>query len=117
MRNRKTRVYVAGPYTKGDVAVNVREAVRVGDELLNAGFAPYVPHFTHFWHMLFPHPYEDWLDQDNQFLPCCDALLRIPGESGGADKEVELARTLGIPVFFYADHGISGIHRRYNRGR
>lgn len=94
------KVYVAGPYSKGDVAVNVREAIRVGDVLHTLGFVPYIPHFTHFWHMLFPKPYEQWLEYDNHWIPCCDALLRIPGDSGGADKEADLARSLGIPVFF-----------------
>lgn len=93
------RVYVAGPYTKGDVAVNVRRAYEMANRLADLGFAPFVPHATHFWHMLFPRPYEFWLDLDNQFLPCCAAVLRLPGESNGADNEVDLARELGIPVF------------------
>lgn len=96
---RTTRVYVAGPYTKGDVAVNVRAAFAAANQLADLGYAPFVPHGTHFWHMIFPRPYEFWLDLDNQFLPCCDALLRIPGESSGADKEAALAISLGIPVF------------------
>lgn len=29
----------------------------------------------------------------------CDAVLRIPGESKGADGDVELARSLGMPVY------------------
>ena len=94
------RVYVAGPYTNGDVAVNVRRAYETANRLADLGFAPFVPHATHFWHMLFPRPYEFWLDLDNQFLPCCAAVLRLPGESAGADKEVNLARETGIPVFF-----------------
>lgn len=93
------RIYVAGPYTKGDVAVNVRNAFAAADALADLGFAPFVPHGTHFWHMMFPRPYEFWLDLDNQFLPCCQGLLRLPGESSGADKEVKLAESLGIPVF------------------
>jgi len=95
----RAKVYVAGPYTKGDVAVNVRNAITAANELADLGFAPFVPHFTHFWHMLFPRPYEFWLDLDNQFLPCCDAVLRLPGESSGADKEVQLATSLGLPIF------------------
>ena len=95
----RARVYVAGPYTKGDVAVNVRNAYEAANKLANLGFAPFVPHATHFWHMMFPRPYAFWLDLDNQFLPFCEALLRLPGESSGADKEVELAKRLGIPVF------------------
>jgi hypothetical protein len=93
------RVYVAGPYTQGDVAVNVRKAYEAANELADLGFAPFVPHATHFWHMLFPRPYEFWLHLDNQFLSCCDAVLRLPGRSSGADKEVRLAKRLRIPVF------------------
>src|SRR5690348_6301118 len=95
----KARIYVAGPYTHGDVAVNVRNAYEMANRLADQGFAPFVPHGTHFWHMLFPRPYEFWLDLDNQFLPCCDAVLRLPGASNGADKEIMLAHNRGIPVF------------------
>lgn len=97
------RIYIAGPYTQGDVAVNVRNAYEAANHLANLGFAPFVPHATHFWHMLFPRPYEFWLELDNQFLPCCAGLLRLPGPSTGADKEVSLAQTLGIPVFTEID--------------
>lgn len=38
------RVYIAGPYTKGDVVENVRAAVFAGDEVFEAGHSPYVPH-------------------------------------------------------------------------
>jgi len=48
---------------------------------------------------MFQRPYEFWLELDNQFIPCCEAVLRLPGESNGADKEVALAKKLGIPVF------------------
>jgi hypothetical protein len=92
-------IYVAGPYTRGDVAVNVRNAFAAADRLYDLGFAPFVPHGTHFWHMLFPRPYEDWIALDNVFLPHCKGLLRLPGDSSGADGEVALARSLGIPVF------------------
>lgn len=95
----RAKVYIAGPYTKGDVAVNVHNAIHVANDLADLGFAPFVPHFTHFWHLLFPRAYEFWLDLDSQFLPHCDAVLRIPGVSSGADKEVTLALRLGIPVF------------------
>jgi hypothetical protein len=93
------RIYVAGPYTNGDVAVNVRNAYEAATRLADLGFAPFVPHATHFWHLLFPRPYEFWLELDNEFLPCCAAVLRLPGPSNGADKEVQLAERLGIPVF------------------
>lgn len=94
------KVYIAGPYTKGDMAMNVRAAIDAGNLLLNAGYAPYIPHLTHFVHMIHPHKYEEWLALDNEFLPVCNALLRLEGESSGADLEVALAQRIGVPVFF-----------------
>lgn len=107
----RAKIYVAGPYTKGDVEKNVRNAIKAANKLADLGFAPFVPHLTHFWHLQFPRSYDFWLDLDNQFLPHCDCLLRLPGESSGAEKEVALAERLGIPVFndiielsnFYSD--------------
>lgn len=93
------RVYVAGPYTKGDVAVNVRNAIEAASGLLDFGFAPYLPHLTHFWHLYSPRQYEDWMRLDLAFLPLCDAVLRLPGESAGADRETAEAERLGIPIF------------------
>ena len=49
--------------------------------------------------MLFPRPYAFWLKLDLEFLPCCDAVLRLEGESHGADGEVAHAKSIGIPVF------------------
>lgn len=108
----KCKIYVAGPYSRGDVTRNVRRAYEAANQLADLGFAPFVPHATHFWDLLFPRPYEFWLDLDNAFLPCCDAVLRLPGSSDGADKEVDLAKRLGIPVFndihSLASHFIEG---------
>jgi len=39
------------------------------------------------------------MELDKQFLPQCSAVLRLPGESAGADAEVEFAMALNIPVF------------------
>ncbi len=101
----KLRVYVAGPYTKPDPCANTHTAIAAGNALLDMGFAPYVPHLNLLWNTVTPRQEADWYDLDNQFLTCCDAVLRLPGESVGADAETELARSLGIPVF----SGIGGI--------
>ena len=100
MRCEPMLVYVAGPYTLGDVAVNVRAAIDAGNRIMDAGHIPFVPHLTHFWHIVHPRPYEDWLAYDNHFVPLCQALVRLPGDSKGADAEVALARGLLIPVFY-----------------
>lgn len=93
-------VYVAGPLSVGDTAANVRHALQDADFLLASGFHPYVPHLSHFWHLLFGHPYDVWMNLDRTWLSCCDALFRLPGESPGADVEVAEAEHLGIPVFY-----------------
>ena len=93
------KVYIAGPYTKDDVAQNVRKAVLAGDRLAQAGYVPFIPHLTHFWHLLCPHLWAFWMIQDMQWLEACDCVLRLPGESVGADREVERAQELGIPVY------------------
>lgn len=92
-------VYIAGPYTKGDVAVNVRNAMEATHQLMDAGHAPFCPHLTHYLHIHRPRPVEDWYKLDLAYLPACDALIRLPGESRGADNEVAAARDLGIPIF------------------
>lgn len=38
-----------------------------------------------------------------RLLKRCDAVLRLPGESRGADQDVAIARNRGIPVYFRLD--------------
>lgn len=94
------RVYVAGPYTKGDVAVNVKNGIQAGNRIIAAGHAPFVPHLSHFQHMESPQPYETWMAIDFAWVEACDVLWRIPGDSAGADREVAHAIKLGIPVVY-----------------
>lgn len=94
------RIYIAGPYTKGDVVQNVRAAIEAGDKVAAMGHIPFIPHLSHFWHMLFPHEYTFWLKQDLEWLKVCDAILRLPGDSNGADREVEEAINLKLRLFF-----------------
>lgn len=97
------RVYIAGPYTGGDTIVNVRNAVEAGDLVAKAGHSPFIPHLYHFWHFLLPGDYEQWMRLDFAWLEVCQALIRLPGESSGADREVEAAHRLGIAVYDSVD--------------
>ena len=100
MKERKW-VYVSGPYT-GDVVNNIRNAIIAGNELWKEGFFPYVPHVTDLWRVVSRNPYEfyaSWIEFDLQPLLKCEAVLRIPGISSGADKEERLALEHGIVVF------------------
>src|SRR6056297_3218373 len=94
------KIYIASPYTKGDTALNVKAQIDVADELIDLGFAPFCPLYSHFQHMIHPRPYEDWIRLDNVWVLACDAVLRLPGESLGADGEVDLAKANDIPVVY-----------------
>ena len=100
----RSRIYIAGPITLGDTQGNVQRAVAMGSLLLALGYAPFIPHLSHYmdpdatW-IKNPHRYEQWLALDRSFIAVCDALLRLPGESRGADREVAWAVEIGIPVF------------------
>jgi hypothetical protein len=97
------KIFIAGPYTLGDVAINVKKSMDMANELINLGFAPFCPLLTHFLHMNNPQPYEKWLAVDKSFLAVCDAVIRMKGDSKGADGEVELAKKLNIPVYYDLD--------------
>jgi hypothetical protein len=94
------KVYISGPYTKGDIDRNVGKAIFYGDWIASCGHTVYIPHLSHFWDKLYHHEWEFWMRQDLEWVRACDAVFRIEGESTGADMEVALAEELGKPVFY-----------------
>ena len=93
-------IYIASPYTIGDTAVNVKLQIDTADKIIGMGMAPFAPLMSHFQHMHHPRPYQDWMKLDFHWIEKCDILLRLGGESKGADEEVEHATKLGIPVVY-----------------
>lgn len=93
-------VYVSGPISLGELTENIAKAVDAADELFRAGLHPYIPHVGFLWQYRHQHGYEEWMALDLAWLANCDAVVRIPGESKGADREVARAQELGIPVYF-----------------
>lgn len=95
------RIFVAGPMsTSGEPGPNVHQAAVAAADLLRAGFFPFVPHVTWVLHAICPTvPVSLWQKWDLHWLRTCHGLLRLPGESVGADAEVGLAREIEIPVF------------------
>jgi nucleoside 2-deoxyribosyltransferase len=97
-------VYVAAPYTRPDPVKNTNKAIRVAAELVDEGVVtPFVPHLTLLWHLVDPRPLDFWYEYDVATLARCDAVLRLPGDSTGADREVAYAERKGIPVFTERD--------------
>lgn len=96
------KIFISGHYTKGDVAQNVAEAIKYADIILRKGHYPYCPHLTHFWHLIYPHPWQEWIDLDLEWLKSCDAYFRIPGsaDSKGSDIEESKAHELGLKIYY-----------------
>lgn len=102
------KVYIASPYTKGDVAVNVKKQLDCFAELMDKGYAPFAPLYSHFQHMAHPRPYEQWIKLDLEWVKVCDCVLRLPGESSGADGEVSYAQENNIPVYYSIPELVAG---------
>ena len=108
-------VYVAGPISKGDVQENIRRGIEAGLHLLKAGYAPMIPHLSCYAQpdaLLGTTAYEWWLELDLAFIEVCDAVIRLPGESAGADRETAYAETVGVPVFLDLDALLNGVPPR-----
>lgn len=125
MSDRK-RVYIAGPISKGCMLHNIQQAEEAFFALARAGLAPWCPHWSVYAKSAVRHEvnlsvgpfsfvyasaaaqppgttHEDWMGVDLPWVRVSDAVLRLPGESVGADAEVVEAVSAGIPVFHTAD--------------
>ncbi len=96
-------VYLASPYTLGDVGKNVGVHLNIANSLISMGFCVIAPLLSHFLHILYPRPWETWLKLDFELLSRSDVVYRVEGESAGADIEVREAEKLGIPVVYSLD--------------
>jgi hypothetical protein len=100
-----TRLYIAGPYSHPDPLQrerNTHAAFAAGLAAIKAGHAPFIPHLSHHFDQWaqaqgISIPYETYMAWDDAFLSVCDGLLSL-GSSPGADRELERARSLGIPI-------------------
>jgi hypothetical protein len=96
----RKRVYIAGPLGRGpERSANVERAVAAGMDVFRAGYAPLIPHLTHYIDPDDSHGYENWVDVDLAWVSAADAVLRLPGASPGADRETAHAAHIGVPVF------------------
>ncbi len=96
-------VYIAGPLTTGDTFINVRAAALAASRLMQAGHAVIVPHLFGQIEMVDPvggDAWSVWMARCLTHLKHADCVLRLPGDSRGADDEVHFARHHGIPVYF-----------------
>lgn len=102
--------YSAGPYSSEDpreIEENIKTARRWAIRLWEAGHTVICPHLNtmHFEKDCKCH-YEDYMRGDFQMIARCDAIFMLPGweKSQGARREMEYAKSLGMPVFFSRDY-------------
>jgi len=93
-------IYIASPYTLGCKEANVERQIDVAGKLMDHGFVPVVPLLYHYVDIDHPNSYEHWAEVGMALLRKCDAVLRLPGKSKGADAEVIEAQRLGMPVYY-----------------
>lgn len=97
----RPRVYISGPITKGERNINFWQACEAQSLLMRLGYAPLNPILSMLapfaWQPEFTH--DLWLAADLPWVAAADAVLRLPGESLGADMECDYARRKDIPVF------------------
>lgn len=96
-------VYIAGPMTIGVREENLAKALVAAEAVWQRDYAPFVPHLSWFYDDSFRHSWEEWLDYDETIIQSCVAVFRVEGESKGADREEEFAKSRFIPVFYSID--------------
>ena len=105
----RTKCYVSGPISSGGKATleetesYVELAMDAGMILFKAGICAVVPHLSHWWdkHMTMrgvETEWDEWILLDLTIITHCDILLRLPGDSKGADVEVQYAKDQDILV-------------------
>ena len=126
-------IYIAGPISRGDLEHNINQAIEALKSLAMAGFAPWCPQLSCFSSGAFTDAasgqvyarattdgcglaHSHWIKIDLTFVERSDAVLRLFGESVGADAEVEHARGRGIPVFNSIDEVLSWYERKVRDG-
>jgi hypothetical protein len=97
------RVYISGPMSLGERAENVRRGIEAGDFFVDRGVAALVPHYSAHHQARPCEPgtgtYERVVASDQGWVEAADAVLLLPGESRGAERECDHARRVGVPVF------------------
>ena len=103
-------ILIAGPYrsgTGGDpalIAANLARLEEAAWPIFQAGHVPMIGEWVALPVLDHAHgaaTAEDVLYPTAQrLLQHCDAVLRLPGASTGADQDVAIARERGLPVYF-----------------
>jgi hypothetical protein len=114
MTSRPLLILIAGPYRSGTgddpalMAANLQRLEEAAWPLFRAGHLPMIGEWVALPVLasagqpdpLGPLAAEVMYPTAERLLAHCDAVLRLPGESTGADQDVAIARERGLPVYF-----------------
>lgn len=103
-------IYISGPmFSQGHLIENIRMAALTAKVAYNRGWAPVTPHYDILGQLVTGELSADmYLDIDLSILATCKALVAVrrdwdaytrDGVKTGTQREVELAESLGIPVY------------------
>lgn len=101
-------VYIASPYTNyydKQAAVDVQ--IDTFAILRDLGHEPIAPLLSHYIDQRHPTSYERWMQWCLAMVGACDVVLRLPGDSDGADREAAEAKKPGKPVVYGIDSFIN----------
>ncbi|MGC0387606.1 DUF4406 domain-containing protein [Streptomyces sp. SAI-129] len=112
MTDKPMLILIAGPYrsgTNGDpqaMAANLARLEEAAWPVFAAGHLPVIGEWIALpvLHSAGAGPTDPIADQvlyptAERLLARCDAVLRLPGDSTGADQDVAIARSRGLPVY------------------
>ena len=108
-------ILIAGPYRSGTgddtekMAENLRRLEEASWPIFQAGHVPMIGEWVALpiWRVaggtrIGDARYDEILHPTaGRLIERCDAVLRLPGESTGADNDVRLANERGIPVYYH----------------
>lgn len=114
MSEQSLMILIAGPYRSGTnddpvlMAANLERLEAVSYELFRAGHIPMIGEWVALpiWRVAGGQQIGDALydailhPTAHRLLSRCDAVLRLPGASKGADNDVKIALERGIPVYY-----------------
>lgn len=113
MHEKPQMILIAGPYRSGTgddparMAQNLKHLEEAAWPIFKAGHIPMIGEWVALPVLdsagghgpLDPLAKEVMYPTAERLLEHCDAVLRLPGESTGADQDVAIARSRGIPVY------------------
>lgn len=113
-------IYISGAYsadTKEQIEENILIAESFAIKIWNLGHSVFAPHCNSdlFEHKGCKAKYSHILDFDKRILCACEAIFMLPNwkDSPGANQEYELAKRIGMPIYYNLEEIPKEQHKEY----